>query len=231
MVRMWFFLGAVAVIAGAVYLAFWYIPNKTADPLATGTAENTTPVRVETHTLAEDTQEYSIDVEYPHFGIPAFDEAIEKAVESAAKSLRDQAATDTPVAKGFRPYELSGGIDSTYVGEDIASARIVLGQDFGGAHPLPVVMTFNFDRTAGKEITLDGVLSLIGLTLPQMAAQAKVQLDTKLGRDIIAPEGADPKPENYQTFTIDADSVTFIFQPYQVAPYAAGAPEVDFARK
>ena len=56
------------------------------------------------------------------------------------------------------------------------------------------------------------------------------QLKVILGEDIIAPEGADPKPENYNVFLVGKDKVTFIFNNYQVAPYAAGHQEVWFSR-
>ena len=44
-------------------------------------------------------------------------------------------------------------------------------------------------------------------------------------------EGADTNPENFSSFVISADKVTFIFQQYQVAAYAAGPQEVSFERK
>ena len=79
-------------------------------------------------------------------------------------------------------------------------------------------------------MTLGDALSLIGLSLEEMAAGAKRQLNERYSEMLIAPEGADALAENYSTFTISASAVTFIFQPYQVTAYAAGAPEVTFER-
>ncbi|HEY4522580.1 MAG TPA: RsiV family protein [Candidatus Paceibacterota bacterium] len=217
---------AILAVVGAGYLAFWQIPEKSVQDAA-----QPDTAQAQTHVLKEDAKEYSIDVEYPQFGIPEFDAVIQKSIDDMVAEIKTQAATDTPVAKGLRKYELYGSITKTYLDSDVASAHIVFGQDFGGAHPLPIVMTFNFDRRRNKEMALDDALSMIGLSLQGVAAQAQEQLQAKLGNDIIAPEGAEPKTENYRTFFVGTSTVTFIFQPYQVAPYVAGAPEVVFDRQ
>jgi len=218
----------VLVVLLAGYFLFFYTSR---DSGATGGTATSTPAQVTTKSVEEDNTEYSIDVQYPEFGIPAFDTEISKTIQVAVEELKKQAATDKPVANGFRKYELYGRVSGTYLDANIANAKIVLAQDFGGAHPLPIVATFNFDRKTETLISLDSALARLGLTLPQMASEAKAQLDATLGDDIIAPEGADAKVENYQTFIVGVNSVTFIFQPYQVAPYSAGMPEVVFARQ
>ena len=64
---------------------------------------------------------------------------------------------------------------------------------------------------------------------PPNAESYESQQYSPLGNALFA-DGALPKPENYQTFVVGADSVTFIFQEYQVAPYAAGPQEVSLPR-
>lgn len=187
-----------------------------------------TTIQVRTEKISEDQPDYSIDVEYPQFGIPSVDAEIMQAVDGAVQEIKVQAAKDKPSSEGFRKYELFGSVERTHVGNEI-SASIILSQDFGGAHPLPIALTFNFTR-AGNEITLDNALSMIGKTLPQLAAQAKTKLNAEYEGSIISIEGADAKAENYATFEISDTAVTFIFQPYQVTAYAAGMPEVTFPR-
>jgi len=36
------------------------------------------------------------------------------------------------------------------------------------------------------------------------------------------PEGAEPKPENYQVWNFDFDNLLITFEQYQVMPYSAG---------
>lgn len=42
---------------------------------------------------------------------------------------------------------------------------------------------------------------------------------------LIFPEGADPKPENYQNWNMGLRNLVITFDVYQVVPYAAGAQE------
>jgi hypothetical protein len=220
------------VLLAAAYFGYVYFTgDETPLPAGDSAAQVSQQVEVTKETISESSDEYTINIEYPQFGIPTADVYIEEAMRESADAIIAQAATDTPVAQGFRKYELFGTTQSTYVGEDLVSARVVLSQDFGGAHPLPIVTTYNFYRSTGALITLEDVLGMIGKTLDQVAGESLVQLNAQLGADIIAPEGASADAANYQTFVIDGSSVTFIFQPYQVAPYAAGAPEVPFPRK
>lgn len=201
-----------------------------------GSVATTTPAiaqsfTVATSTLAEEGTDYSVHVDYPQFGNASIDAQIRDAVTEAAAELKAQAATDTPTAQGFPKYEFIGQYSSVYIGPDVISFREMLAQDTGGAHPLPTIYGFNFDANTGKMLTLNDALAKIGLSLANVAASAKTQLNTQLGTDIIFPEGADPKSENYQTFLIQKNNVIFIFQPYQVAPYSAGTPQVSFPRK
>jgi len=184
-----------------------------------------------TSTLAEEGTDYSVGVEYPQFGDAAIDAQIRDAVAAAAAELKAQAAKDAPVSQGFRKYEFIGMYSDVYIGPDIVSFRQVLAQDTGGAHPLPVVEGFNFDARTGRRLTLDDALAMAGLTLDTLAAGAKAQLAQQFDGDVMFPEGAVAKIENYGTFLISKDTVAFIFQPYQVEAYAAGTPEVSFARK
>ena len=118
-----------------------------------------------------------------------------------------------------------------YAGSDIISVKLLLSQDTGGAHPNTVAVGVNVDPKTGRALTLDDALALTGMSLGQVAAESLAQLKAKLGADMIFPEGADPKPENYGTFLVSASAVTFVFQSYQVAPYSSGMQEVSFPRK
>ena len=210
-------------------------PANTATPAPTSTDTPTPeptsqpPVEITVATLRESDPEYSIDVEYPQMGLP-FDATIKQAVEKAAQALRDLVQQSPPSSVGSPgPYSLTGGFESVYIGPDIVSVRLTFYSYTGGAHGGSAIHGFNFDRIDGHQLTLDDALHLIGLSLDDAAAQAKDQLTARLG-DALFADGALPKPENYQTFVVGADSVTFIFQEYQVAPYAAGPQEVSLPR-
>lgn len=189
----------------------------------------TTPATAEAHTIAEDTPSYAIDVEYRLSGHTAIDAKIEAEIQNVASAFKADAATFDP-AVSSRPYSLSGEVAELYVASDIVSERINLYQDTGGAHGLPIVLTLNYDATTGEEISLDRALSLVGLGLGDVARRAQDQLHQEFGSESVFEDGAAPTPANYQTFVVSPHNVTFIFQAYQVVAFAAGMPEVTFAR-
>ncbi|MCE9541802.1 DUF3298 and DUF4163 domain-containing protein [Candidatus Kaiserbacteria bacterium] len=225
-------LYAAVVIIVLALVAYFFLTRSAIAPVQeTGQAPTPQAVTVSTSTLAEEGTDYSVHAEYPQFGISAIDEQIRSAVAAGADELKKQAATDTPVSHGFRKYEFIGTFSDVYTGPEFISVREVVAQDTGGAHPLPVMLGLSFNRATGKMLTLDDALALTGLTLAQVAEQSKAQLSAKLGSDIIAPEGFEANPDNYSAFVVHENNVIFIFQPYQVAPYSAGAPETVFARQ
>jgi hypothetical protein len=57
-----------------------------------------------------------------------------------------------------------------------------------------------------------------------------MQLSSRLG-DAFFEEGVRATAQNFGTFRIGRQDVTFVFNNYQVAPYAAGPQEVSFRRK
>jgi hypothetical protein len=158
------------------------------------------------------------------------DAKIDAAVKAATDAFKADVAQMGAPETGFSKYSFKGEAADTYSGGDIVSERINLYQDTGGAHGLPIVITLNYDSSTGDEVTLDKALSLIGLTLQQVSDKALAQLHQEYG-DSVFVDGAAPKPENYQTFIVGPYNVTFIFQAYQVVAYAAGMPEISFARK
>lgn len=177
----------------------------------------------------EYTDTYSINAQYPQFGIPAVDALLKQTVEEAVANFKTYPAN--PPESAVTQNEFIGVIGSTYVGADVVSVQLIFSEYTGGAHPNATFLAITVDRKAGKELTLDDALAMTGLTLEQVAAESLKQLKATLGEGVMFEEGAAPKPENYSTFVVSADKVTFIFQNYQVAAYAAGPQEVSFGRK
>ncbi len=220
---------ALVVLVGLAYAIYTYVPK--APPLQAVNAgeqqQDGTELKVET--VSEDTDTYLIDVRYPQFGIPLVDAKIKAVVENAVAAFKGYPANppDSAVPKN----EFTGSFSSTYVGADVVSVALTISEYTGGAHPNTVIIGVNVDRKTGEDVTLDTVLAMIGKTLPEVSAESLVQLKADIGEDLIFPEGAESKPENYSTFTVSKDKVTFIFNNYQVAPYSAGPQSVEFARK
>jgi hypothetical protein len=218
------FIGALAGIAYFATLPANQWPADTTQPEVTTEESSAGEEKV----IAEETSSYKIDIEYLKSGNATVDAQIDARVQSAVNALKDDAANADPELL-TRPYTLSGEQSDFYINNSVISQRINLYQDTGGAHGLPIVLTFNFDAVTGEEITLDRALAMIGKSLDEVASAARAQLIQEFGEESIFMDGVEAKPDNYATFVVSPQNVTFIFQAYQVVAYAAGMPEVKFA--
>ena len=212
-------LGIAILVVGALFVIFKQRPSSSfagQEP------------RVATSTIAEETDAYEVDVQYPQFGLPAIDAQIKKDIEGAFTEFKNHPPLPPDSAAIKNAFE--GRFDRVYVGPDIVSVELVLSFYTGGAHPLSLFSGATFDRKSGKRLDLKDALAMIGKTTEEVSVESATQLSRALGDDFLFPEGVNTNPENFSSFLISEDAVTFIFQQYQVAPYSAGPQEVRFER-
>lgn len=191
------------------------------------TYEGGSGTAVATSTIAETTDDYEIDVQYPQFGIPAVDAQIKAIYDQAVSELKASPVVMHDMTAATNSF--TGRFDKVFSGPDLISAELILSSYTGGAHPSTLFTGVVFDRS-GKRLTLDDALALTGKSLSEVSESARTQLREALGDGFMFTEGADPKPENYSSFVVDSTSVTFIMQQYQVAAYAAGQQYVVVPR-
>ena len=126
--------------------------------------------------------------------------------------------------------------------------------DTGGAHPAPIVASFNLHISDGKLIALSDLFSDAGAALDALSREARRQLegrfDAKLHETLPEKDqagalkamhewverGTEAKAENFAVFLVDgldakAIGLTLIFAPYQVASYADGTQQVEVPAK
>jgi hypothetical protein len=215
----------LAVLIGLLVLISNFTKIRT--PFSAGAPAQS--ISMTTAQIHENTGTYSINAQYPQFGIPSIDTQIQKAVEAAAADIRSSPAN--PPDSAVMQNTLDVSFDKVYAGPDVVSVELILSEYTGGAHPNTAFTGMSFDRATGTELTLDDALKLTGLTLDQVAAQSSVQLQQQLGDGFQFRDGASPAADNYSQFLVDEKNVTFIFGEYQVAAYAAGVQYVSFPRK
>lgn len=116
-----------------------------------------------------------------------------------------------------------------YSGAGYVSYAYTIYEDTLGAHPNAYYLTLVFDKN-GNEIALKNLFKNGSDYLARIAGDATVQVKAELTRRLGADpgesffdEGTAPKDENFENFVIDGDTMVFLFPPYQVAAYAAGA--------
>ena len=219
----------VSILALIVLIGVGYIVYTTAQEGGPSTGGSQTEGTLTEKNIAQEDQVHAINVTYPQFGLREVDTRVQKAVDVAVDEIR--AMPQNPPEMASPQNTLDGQYGRTHIEKDIASVEMRFSVYTGGVHPNLAIVPVNVNRALDQDLTLDDALKLIGMTLTDVATKAKADLTAALGEDVIFPEGADPKPEHYSTFLVDEDSVTFIFQVYQVAPYSAGPQEVTFARR
>jgi hypothetical protein len=124
----------------------------------------------------------------------------------------------------------------------------------GGAHPTPLVASFNLHTGDGRLINLADLFADGSVALNTLSEEARRQLEgryeaklreTTPEKDQAAAlksmrewveEGTEAKPENFAVFLVDgletkAIGLTLIFPSYQVAAYADGTQQVEVPAK
>ncbi len=101
----------------------------------------------------------------------------------------------------------------------------------GGAHPLEIISTINFDTTSGKEIALQDILkensdSLLTTKLTTRLAQQHGLSTLEELQGIGFLTMSDMYVTN--NFVLAPDSLFFIYNNYEIAPYALGKSCIGF---
>jgi hypothetical protein len=232
----WYMLGTHKVLAPSSETA-------TTTPETPATASNTPAPALH---ITEHAAYYDVDMQYPSATplLSANTDANTKAVatmKTAMQQFVDQFKKDGNFAnltaedvKMMRFDERKEALSSeykTYTGAHTISYSFLIYEDTLGAHPNSFYRTFTFDTNTGSE------LSLADLFLPSIPYLERVSnrvrtdlpgIITKMSGDssFIATDsiksGTTPDTNNFANFYLDGKNLVFIFEPYQVGPYALG---------
>jgi len=177
----------------------------------------------------EMTKAFHVDVAYP---VPCSPEAAHTLRDHAASAVRAFKETDPEHDAPFfpHPYELIIQYETTAAAHGrLLSVRLHTMAYTGGAHPNNWPDAWVFDLADGRALTLDDVFPAPGGALraltPYVRATLRATLDQMALDDMLLP-GTEPTAENYARFLLTGQGLTFLFAPYQVAPYAAGEQRV-----
>jgi hypothetical protein len=212
-------LAALAILGAGLYLVLQRAP----------VAQIVSSPQLATSTIAEQTDTYTIDAQYPQFGIPLIDVQLKKLEMDAIAELKAQPPVPHDMSVATNTF--TGRFDTPYIGPEYVSVELSLSEYTGGAHPNTLFAGVAFDKKTGTRLELADALALIGKTLDEVSSSSVAQLTKSIDNPSgIFAEGALPQPENYAWFTVSDTAVTFIFQQYQVAPYSFGPQRVSFPR-
>lgn len=111
-------------------------------------------------------------------------------------------------------------LEYTIMSSDTIYTIIMRGYEFtGGAHPNSFLKTFSYSQETGERLMIEDLISNREV-LYTLAALADKELIVDY------PEGSSgERIDNWEDFYADNTHITFIFSPYQIAPYAVGEQE------
>ena len=99
----------------------------------------------------------------------------------------------------------------------------------GAAHPMYYTRTLTWDLTRGRAVELAEIFRPDADPLPILSRYAIAAIEKSLGEfaeNAWVAHGAGPDAANYGSWTLTPEGLRVVFDPYQVAPYAAGTQEV-----
>lgn len=205
--------------------------------------EFTADARVVPKFIRESNKEfhYRIDVEYPQIeGDPRFDKfsrevraMITKEV-TAWKTGETSAEADpgVEIPTDAQDSVLECEYEFRLATDDLISVEFhESAYERGAAHPNSYTTVLNYDVKSGKKLSLADLFNpkanYLGLISSYCIKDLKEQAQRdKEGMLSEVESGASPRAENYKVWAITKKGLLITFDPYQVAPYAAGPQHV-----
>lgn len=202
-------------------------------------------VRVAPKVIREANKElrYSLDAEYPQIeGDTRFEKFNREAKALVTKDVAAFKASETPQEseeESDPPSEtqtstLDIGYQVRLATDDLISVEFHEGQySRGAAHGNSYTAVLNYDVKNGKKLALadlfnpkSNYLSVISAyCIKDLRDQAKRDKDSMIDEDMMK-SGTEPRADNYEAWTITRKGLWIVFDPYQVAAYAAGPQHV-----
>jgi uncharacterized protein YecT (DUF1311 family) len=178
---------------------------------------------VQSVTIAKSGERLELSVAYPRTGLAAIDRDIAAWAKKTVADFKKVAEVPLP-----DPFNYGLDISFEVVRNDDAMFTVAFAEedDTGGAHPNHDIHTFSYVRLDGWRVYLaeiferDALQKISDLAIADLAGQLAGP-DGAGDIDTIK-DGAGPAWDNFQNFTLGADTLTIQFPPYQVASCAAG---------
>ncbi len=181
--------------------------------------------------LTKDGATYSININYPQ--VTGLNNSIEQGinkivldyVNTTSNNLISDSVADTTAVGA---YNLSFNFTVEYKSKNLLSILMKGDEYTGGAHPSPIIVTYNFDMNNGDELTLNEVFASGSSYLNTLSSLSNTMLVDSLGvddKDFI-DGGTTPTVDNFKNFNFTDTGFKITFDAYQVAPYVNGTPDI-----
>ena len=178
---------------------------------------------------------FSIDVSYPRI-LGMKDQEKQERVNQVIASMIERSIPVFEESKDGFEQKSSFSVDYSvqYISEELLSIRFNQSIYVAGAsHPNDYAVAFNYDLVGEKEIMLSdifkddsGYLEVISTYCINDILAGLLEEERQSLEDQVRI-GAGPEEDNFSAFVFNDKSLIFIFNPYQVGPYAMGFFEVE----
>lgn len=182
---------------------------------------------------------YEIDAQYPQFtggnnpNLEKFNQlarvTVVKIVSGFKKDMVPEEEGAEPPPENSMGSDLGIGYTINIAQDDLVSVQFDVGSYYqGAAHPNSYTETLNYDLKNGKQLKLADIFKPGSKYLQTLStlcvADLKKQWKEKNAEviDDMLKDGSAPTAKNYESWTITKRGIGINFDPYQVAPYAAG---------
>ncbi|MBD5627090.1 MAG: DUF3298 domain-containing protein [Desulfovibrio sp.] len=192
-----------------------------------------------------DPQGAEIHINYPSLGRPAVDadirswvtgiaNAFEAHLDLSAPALAESesggAAGAEPDADASPAFELWGSYSISRPSDAAISITFEI-WNYIGANPGNLdILTLNYSLLTGQRLAFMDLFEKPEIALRLMSDWSRKELAPRLGattRLAVLEAGTAPLVENFSSLTLTPEGVCINFQPYQVAPWAAGVQKVE----
>jgi hypothetical protein len=209
-------------------------------PIAFTAAVRVTPKVIKE---ANKAKHYTVDAEYPQIeGDTRFDNFNREArnlitkdvaaFKTSETSAETESGSETPAET--MDSTLDVGYEIRYATDDLISVEFTEGSyERGAAHGNSNTTVVNYDVKNGKKLALadlfnpkSNFLNVISeYCLKDLRERSKKDKDAMFDEEMMK-SGASPRADNYRAWAITKKGLWITFDPYAVAPYAAGPQHV-----
>lgn len=167
-----------------------------------------------------------VEVRYPVLGVAKADECLRHWAEQLVQSFRTEIDGYDDLRYRYEMrvgYNISKTPAATSVTFEIYSYT-------GGAHGNLDIITQSFLNRTGESIAVADMFHDMEAALASMSTYSYQKLDTSLGdmhiEDMLR-NGTSPDIDNFSSIALTPTGIRIHFQPYQVAPWAAGPQQIE----
>jgi len=170
-----------------------------------------------------------IDVHYPVFGKVLIDQDIALWAHNVVETFTKGLGHDHANLRQAR-NELRAHYTVSYASPRSLTVTYEIWTYTGGIHGNNDIITLSYDVESGQRLLFQDLVVAPDTALERLADYCAKNLRTTLGEDLdeaMLKSGTAPELENYASFSLFPAGLRVHFQPYQVAPFVAGAQQVD----